>query len=150
MAVVQLVRACELEFSESMEPSNTWAGSGIKPTTSWEMNMEFLIHIVVTAALLFAVGRLVNGVDVSDPKAALLGALALGVANAIIKPIIVLLTLPVTILTLGLFLFLVNAAMFGLAAAIVPGFKVKGVGPALIGSLLLAGMNWGVSALFGI
>lgn len=111
---------------------------------------EFLVHLLVTAGLLMVVGKIVSGIDVESGKAAILGALVLGLANAIVRPLVVLLTLPITIITIGLFLFVVNAAMFGLAAAIVPGFKVKGIGPALIGSLLLSLMNWGVSVVFGV
>jgi putative membrane protein len=112
--------------------------------------LEFLVHLLVSAGLLFVVGRIVNGVAVESGKAAILGALVLGIANAIVRPIVVVLTLPITIITIGLFLFVVNAAMFGLAAAVVPGFKVKGPVPALVGSLLLSLMNWGIAIIFGV
>jgi len=104
--------------------------------------MGFIAHILVTAALLFLLGRIVDGVVVKDAKAALLGALVLGLANAFVRPVLVLLTLPVTFLTLGLFLLVVNALMLMLAAAIVDGFDVKGFKAALVGSVLLAVMNF--------
>lgn len=110
--------------------------------------MEFVLHVVVTAALLFVVGRIVTGIEVRDAKAALLGALVLGIANAIVRPILVVLTLPFTIITLGLFLFVVNAVMLMIAAAFVEGFRVRGFGPALVGSLLLSLLNLAVSAVF--
>lgn len=103
--------------------------------------MRFIWHILVTAFLLFILGKIVDGIEVRDAKAAVLGALVLGFANALVRPLVVLLTLPATILTLGLFLFVVNALMLMLAAAFVPGFKVKGFGSALWGSVGLAVLN---------
>lgn len=109
---------------------------------------EFILHVVVTAVLLFVVGRIVAGIEVRDARAALIGALVLGIANAIVRPVLVLLTLPFTILTLGLFLFVVNALMLMLAAALVDGFKVRGFGPALVGSVLLSLLNLAVAVIF--
>jgi putative membrane protein len=110
--------------------------------------MEFVLHIVVTAVLLFVVGRIVPGIEVRDARAALIGALVLGIANAIVRPVLVFLTLPLTILTLGLFLFVVNALMLMLAAALVDGLKVRGFGAALLGSVLLSLLNLAVSIVF--
>ena len=110
--------------------------------------LQFLLHLVVTAILLFVVGKIVSGIDVRDAKAALWGALVLGIANAIVRPVLVLLTLPLTIITLGLFLFVVNAVMLMLAAALVDGFKVRGFGSALIGSVLLSVLNLAVDLVF--
>lgn len=110
--------------------------------------MGFIAHILVTAALLFLLGRMIDGIVVKDGKAALIGALVLGLANAFVRPVLVLLTLPVTILTLGIFLLVVNALMLMLAAAIVDDFEVKGFKAALVGSLLLAVMNFLVERWF--
>ncbi|HEX9631509.1 MAG TPA: phage holin family protein [Gemmatimonadales bacterium] len=110
--------------------------------------LQFLLHLVVTAILLFVVGKIVSGIDVRDAKAALWGALVLGIANAIVRPVLVLLTLPLTIITLGLFLFVVNAVMLMLAAALVDGFKVRGFGSALVGSVLLSVLNLAVDLVF--
>ena len=110
--------------------------------------MGFIAHILVTAALLFVLGRMVDGIVVKDGKAALIGALVLGLANAFIRPVLVLLTLPVTIVTLGLFLLVVNALMLMLAAALVDNVDVKGLGAALWGSLVLSVMNFLVELLF--
>jgi putative membrane protein len=109
--------------------------------------LPFLLHVVVTAVLLFVVGKIVPGIEIRDGRAALIGALVLGIANAIVRPILVLLTLPFTILTLGLFLFVVNAVMLMLAAALVDGFKVRGFGAALLGSVLLSLLNVVVSVV---
>lgn len=109
--------------------------------------MGFIAHLLVTAVLLFILGRLVDGIRVRDAKAAVIGALVLGLANAFVRPVLVLLTLPVTFLTLGLFLLVVNALMLALAAWLVDGFEVKGFGAALWGSLVLAVMNFFVGLL---
>jgi len=110
--------------------------------------LQFLLHVVVTAVLLVVVGKFVSGIEIRDAKAALWGALVLGIANGIVRPVLVFLTLPFTILTLGLFLFVVNAVMLMLAAALVDGFKVRGFGSALVGSVLLSLLNLAVSAIF--
>lgn len=111
--------------------------------------MQFIWHILVTAVLLFVLGRLVDGIEVRDGKAAVFGALVLGLANALVRPLVVLLTLPVTIVTLGLFLFVVNALMLMLAAALVDGFEVEGFGSALWGSIVLALMNLLIGVFLG-
>ena len=111
--------------------------------------MQFIAHIVVTSVLLFLLGRMVDGIEVRDGKAAVFGAVALGLANAFVRPLIVLLTLPATILTLGLFLVIVNALMLMIAAALVDGFEVEGLGSAVWGSLGLAVMNFLVGSMFG-
>lgn len=103
--------------------------------------LAFLLHLILTAAAILIVANIVSGVQVSGFGAALIGALVLGLVNAIVKPIMIVLTLPLTILTLGLFLFVVNALMLWLVAALVPGFHIRGFWAALIGSLLLTLLN---------
>lgn len=103
--------------------------------------IAFLLHLVLTAGALLIVASLVGGVYVSGFGAALFGALVLGLVNAIVRPIMILLTLPITILTLGLFLFVINAFMLWLVAALVPGIRISGFGAALLGSLLLTVLN---------
>lgn len=103
--------------------------------------LGFLLHLILTAGAILIVANFVSGVYVSGFGAALIGALVLGLVNAIVKPIMIILTLPLTILTLGLFLFVVNALMLWLVAALVPGLQVRGFGAALIGSLLLTVLN---------
>ena len=112
--------------------------------------IQFALHLIVTAALLSVVGSLVSGIEVDDGTAAMVGALVLGFANAFIRPILVVLTLPITFLTLGLFVWVVNAFMLKLTAAFVPGFKVEGFGAAMVGSLLLGVLNVAISLFFGI
>lgn len=102
---------------------------------------SFLLHLVLTALAILVVASIVGGVHVSGFGAALIGALILGVVNAVVRPVMILLTLPLTIVTLGLFLFVLNAFMFWLVAALVPGFYISGFGAALLGSLLLTVLN---------
>lgn len=110
--------------------------------------MEFLIHILVNAVLLFLVGRLVSGIDVRDGKAAIFGAIVLGLANASVGKLLVLLTLPITVLTLGLFMLVINALMLMLAAAFVDGFEIDDFGSAFFGAIALALMNLLAGMLF--
>jgi putative membrane protein len=83
--------------------------------------LEFFIHLVVTALLLLVVAYLVPGVQVEGMKSALIAALILGVVNALVRPFVVVLTIPLTIVTLGLFLLAINALMFLLTSKLVPG-----------------------------
>jgi putative membrane protein len=95
-----------------------------------------LARWAVNAAALLLVAYLYPGVSVESFFAALIAALVLGLVNAVIRPILVILTLPATILTLGLFIFVINALLFWFVAEIVHGFKVTGFGAALLGSIL--------------
>ena len=109
--------------------------------------LVFLEHLILTAALLLLVSSLVSGVYVQGWGSALVGALVLGFVNAVVRPLMVLLTLPFTILTFGLFLLVVNALMLWLVAALVPGIRVQGFGSALLGSLVLTLLNLAVELL---
>ena len=95
-----------------------------------------LLRWVLNAAALLLVAYLYPGVAVEGFVSALLAALVLGLVNAVIRPILVILTLPATILTLGLFIFVINALLFWFVAEIVHGFRVTGFGAALLGSIL--------------
>lgn len=98
--------------------------------------MKLLVNWLLSASALLAVAYLYSGVMVSSFTAALIAAAVLGALNLVVRPILVVLTLPVTLVTLGLFLFVVNALMFWAAASLVTGLSVNGFGAALIGSLL--------------
>jgi putative membrane protein len=110
---------------------------------------ELLAHLVITAALLLLVARIVPGVHVEGWGAAFIGAMVLGLVNSFVRPFMVLLTLPLTVLTLGLFLLVVNAFMLGLVSMLVPGIHLKGFGSAILGSLLLSLLNLAITALIG-
>jgi putative membrane protein len=103
--------------------------------------IAFIAHLLVSAALLIVVANVVSGVKVESFGAAFVGALVLGLVNALVKPLMVLLTLPLTVVTFGFFLLVINALMLQLAAAFVSGVEVEGFLPALIGSLLLTILN---------
>ena len=104
--------------------------------------MKIIVRWLLLAAALLLVAHLYPGVAVASFTAALWAALVLGLFNTLVRPLLVLLTLPVTLLTLGLFLFVINALMFWAAAGVLDGFNVTGFGAALIGSVLysLCGM----------
>jgi putative membrane protein len=98
--------------------------------------MKIFIRWLLLAAALLLVAHIYPGVVVASFGSAMIAALVLGLLNTLLRPILVLLTLPVTVLTLGLFLFVINALMFYFAASLLQGFHVAGFGAALIGSLL--------------
>jgi putative membrane protein len=100
--------------------------------------LSLLARWIVNAAALLFVAYLYPGVQVQDFWAALVAALVLGLVNAVVRPILVILTFPVTLITLGLFLFVINALLFWLVAELVKGFTVSGFGAALIGSILFS------------
>jgi putative membrane protein len=104
--------------------------------------MKTLIKWLLSAMALLAVAHFYSGVVVTSFVAALIAAFVIGLLNTIVRPIFILLTLPLTVLTLGLFLFVINALMFYMASGLLDGFKVQSFTAALIGSLLysVAGM----------
>ena len=104
--------------------------------------MKLLAKWALYATALLALAHVYPGVVVNSFGQALLAALVIGLFNTLLRPLLVLLTLPVTILTLGLFLFVINALMFWSAAGVLSGFNVSGFGAALIGSVIysLCGM----------
>jgi putative membrane protein len=104
--------------------------------------MKTIVRWLLLAAALLLVAHLYPGVSVASFGSALIAALVIGLFNTFVRPLLVLLTLPVTLLTLGLFLFVINALMFWAAAYLLEGFNVAGFAAALVGSLLysLCGM----------
>jgi putative membrane protein len=109
----------------------------------------FLARTLVTAAGLLLATWAIPGITISGFGTLLLAALLMGVVNALVRPVVVLLTLPLTLLTLGLFLLVVNAAMFGLVAALLPGFAVSGFFAALFGWLIVSVVSWLASSYIG-
>jgi len=107
-----------------------------QPTEKTQMTL--ILRWFLNALALMLVAYFYSGVQVSGISAALIAALVLGLVNALIRPVLILLTLPVTLLTLGLFIFVINALMFWLVAEMVPGFKVSGFLAALLGSLMFS------------
>jgi putative membrane protein len=98
--------------------------------------MKILIKWLLSAASLLFVAYIYSGVEVESFTSALIAAFVIGLFNVVLRPVLVVLTLPVTIVTLGLFLFVINALMFWAAASVLSGFHVSGFGAALLGSLI--------------
>ena len=98
--------------------------------------MKLLLKWLLSAAALLCVAYVYSGVSVQSFTSALIAAIVIGLFNVVLRPVLVVLTLPVTIVTLGLFLFIINALMFWAAASVLDGFHVNGFGAALLGSLL--------------
>lgn len=108
-----------------------------------------IIRILITAAGLWLADALFAGVRFDGAWTLLFSALVLGIINAIVRPVLVVLTLPLTVVTLGLFLLVLNAAMFGLAAAFFAGFQVDGFWYAVGGALVVSITSWVGSAFIG-
>jgi putative membrane protein len=109
--------------------------------------MRLLITWLINAAALFALPYLMKSIRVESFSTALIAALVLGLVNVLIRPLLVLLTLPVTLLTLGLFIFVINGLLFWAVANFVGGFQVAGFWSAMFGAILYSLISWGLSAL---
>jgi putative membrane protein len=112
------------------------ARHGVLASRAILRRMKMIVRWLLLAAALLLVANLYPGVVVKSFGSALIAAFVLGLFNALLRPILVLLTLPVTLVTLGLFLFIINALMFYFAASVLDGLSVTGFGAALIGSLI--------------
>jgi len=109
--------------------------------------LKLLAAWIVNALALLALPYVVSSIQVAGFGTALLVAVVLGLINTLLRPLLVLLTLPVTLLTLGLFIFVINALLFQLAGTLVDGFHVGGFGSALVGSIVYSLISWALSAL---
>jgi putative membrane protein len=108
-----------------------------------------LVRWIVSAIALYLTSSIVRGIEVRGLASLLLAAAMIGVINAFVRPVVLLLTLPLSVLTLGLFVLVVNAAMLALASAFVPGFEVHGFWAALWGWLLLSFFTFVINVLIG-
>jgi putative membrane protein len=111
--------------------------------------MRLLLKWLLSAAALLAVTYIYSGVQVSSFTSALIAAAVIGLLNMVVRPVLVVLTLPVTIVTLGLFLFVINALMFWTASGLLGGFVVNGFVAALIGSLIYSLLGLLIEAALG-
>jgi putative membrane protein len=100
--------------------------------------MKLIAHVLITALALLLVSMLIPGIEVESFYAAVIASVILGLLHLLVKPILVILTLPITILTLGLFMFVINAILFWVAASFIDGFTVSGFLPALFGSVIVS------------
>lgn len=103
--------------------------------------MKHLAKWLLSAAALLLVAYIYSGVEVRSFTAALIAAFVIGLLNTVVRPVLVVLTLPVTVVTLGLFLFIINALMFWAAAGVLDGFHVRGFTGALVGSLIYSAIS---------
>ena len=103
--------------------------------------MKLLVKWLLSAASLLFVAYIYSGVEVQSFTSALIAAFVIGLFNVVLRPVLVVLTLPVTIVTVGLFLFVINALMFWAAAGILDGFHVNGFWAAVLGSLIYSALG---------
>lgn len=106
------------------------------------MFAKFVVRLIFGALGLWVASKIVPGLYVRDTTALILAALLLGVVNAFVRPVVTILTLPLTIVTLGLFLLIVNAAMIGLVSVIVPGFSVHGLVAGILAAIVTGISSW--------
>jgi len=111
--------------------------------------MRLIVKWLLSALALLAVTYVYSGVKVSNFTSALIAAAVIGLLNMIVRPVLVVLTLPVTIVTLGLFLFIINALLFWAASGLLQGFNVTGFVAALIGSLIYSLLGLVIEAALG-
>jgi putative membrane protein len=109
--------------------------------------MRFLLRLVLNGVAVFLAANVIPGITVTGFGTALIAGVILGFVNAIIRPLLILLTLPATIMTLGLFIFVVNAICLALAAWVVPGFNISGFGAAFLGALFITIVSWLLSVI---
>jgi len=109
----------------------------------------FIVRLLVVAFGLWLAAELVPGIQVTGVWTLLGAALLLGIVNAVVRPVLVILTLPITVLTLGLFLLIINAAMLGLVAWMFDGLTIAGFWPALWGSIIVSLTGWLASYFIG-
>ena len=106
----------------------------------------FIRWLILTVAILSA-AYLLDGIEVRGFTSAFFAAAVLGILNAVLRPVLIILTLPLNILSLGLFTFVINAFLLKMASGVIPGFEVHGFWPALFGSLIISLVSWLLSSL---
>lgn len=109
----------------------------------------YIIQIIITSLVLLLMAKMVKGVEIDSWGSALFAAVILGLVNAFVKPLMVLLTIPLTIITMGLFLLVINALVLQLVAALSPGVRISGFGQAVLGSIVLTILTLLVQMVLG-
>lgn len=109
--------------------------------------LKFILRLLLNAIAILLVAKLVSGIAVSGYGVAIVAAFVLGIVNALIRPLMHLLALPITIITFGLFALVINGLMFGLAAGLVPGFAVTGFWPAFWGAIVYSVLSYVINGL---
>jgi putative membrane protein len=105
----------------------------------------FLLRVSINLLALVVAGSVIKGIRIESLEMGIIAAGILGIVNAVIRPVVLILTLPINLLTLGLFTLVVNAAMLMLVSALVPGFAIESFGSAFIGALVISLVSWGVN-----
>ena len=118
----------------------------LRSSAMFDHLITFLLHWAITALSLWLASRVFRGISFADTSSLVISALLLGFANAIVKPLVIVLTLPLTLLTFGLFLLVINALMILLVSALVRGFKVSGFWTAFFASIFIAVLSWVIGA----
>jgi putative membrane protein len=108
--------------------------------------MMFIVRAAIAALGLWVATLLVGGLHIADPGTLVLAAVLLGLCNAVVKPVLILLTLPATVLSMGLFLLVINGAVLALVAWMLPGFSIAGFGSAILGALIVSVVSLFASA----
>lgn len=111
--------------------------------------MGFLARTLITAFAFWCADMLIEGISFTGPFNLVLAAIVFGIVNALIRPVLLLLSLPLTIITLGLFTLVVNAAMVGLTALLMPGMRVDGFWAAFFSAIIVAVVSWIVNRVMG-
>ena len=111
---------------------------------------RFLLKFIIGALALWAATKVVPGLRISDWQTLLIAALMLGLANAIVRPILIILTFPLTLITLGLFLLVINGAMVGLVAWLLEGMTVRDLWSAVLASLVIWVVSWAAEMILGV
>lgn len=109
--------------------------------------MGFLLRVVVNALAIMVASSILPGIEVDGLLPALAAGLLLGLVNGFVRPVLLILTLPITLVTLGLFLFVLNGFCFWLVASLVKGFHVSGFWSAMLGSIVVSAVSWIVTTL---
>lgn len=149
-AAVAVLNYCNTEPRSDARPAEVVLPSTVRKqstTTPKETAMTVLLTWIINALALLIITYLVPSIHIRSFGTALVVALVLGLINALLRPVLLILTLPVTVLTLGLFILVVNALCFWLAAALLKGFEVSGFWSAFFGSILYSIVSWLLSAL---
>lgn len=111
--------------------------------------MGFLARTAITAFAFWCAAELLDGIRFSGPFALIIAAIVFGLVNAVIRPVVALLSLPLTIITLGLFALVINAAMLGLTALLMPGMQIASFGAAFLGAIIVAIVSWVANRALG-
>lgn len=110
-------------------------------------SQRFLVRLLVTIAALLIVVKISPWAEVEDPVALFVTALLLGIFNSILRPLLILLTLPINIITFGLFIFVINGIILYIISLLVPGFNLAGLGSAVLTAFLVSIVSWAINML---